>query len=104
MDGLRALRRNALPGLTQQIDVARALAPQVERLNIDVPSRLVVVYEDEPVGAIELHPNVAEPLLPWIVHEVSARLSSALLLEFARAAAARGLEGSRPDTWFLGAG
>jgi hypothetical protein len=104
MDALCALREDALPPMTQQIDVARALAPQVERLNIDVPSRLVVVCAEAPVGTIDLRPNLAEPLLPWLVREVSARLSDELLLEFARAALLREPEDTRPDTRILGTG
>lgn len=101
LKALRALRRTALPPLTQQIDVGRPLAPQVERLNVDVPSRLLVVYRDAPVGSIALRPDLAEPLLPWLVREISARLSAELLLEFARESVLRDSEGLRPPARFL---
>jgi GT2 family glycosyltransferase len=104
MDALRALRQDALPRLTQQIDVARALVPQVALLNIDVPSSLIVVCKDAPVGTIDLRPNMSEPLLPWLVREISSRLSAELLLEFARAALLREVEGTHPDTTVLGTG
>src|SRR5258708_40182558 len=85
MSGVRALRENAAPSLTQQIDVGYPLAPQVQRLNIDVPSRLVVDYEGASVGSIDLRPGIDEPLLPWIVRAISTLLRAELLLEVARA-------------------
>jgi len=101
LKALRALRQTALPPLTQQIDVGRVLAPQVERLNVDVPSRLVIVYGDAPVGSIDLRPDLDEPLLPWLVRAISSRLSSELLLEFARASLLRDPETIDPPWRFL---
>jgi GT2 family glycosyltransferase len=104
MTALRALQQTALPPLTQQIDVGLPLTPQVQFLNIDVPSRLVVVYEGAPVGAIDLLPNMAEPLLQWIVRQIPHRLSAELLLELARAALLRDPEGVHPAARFLETG
>jgi glycosyltransferase involved in cell wall biosynthesis len=84
MKAVHALRETALPPMTQQIDASRPLAAQVERLNIDVPSRLLVLYKDDAVGSIELNPGNPEPLLPWIVREISERMASTLLLDVAR--------------------
>ena len=90
LKGLRALRWTAPPSITQKIDDARPLAPQVERLNIDETSRLVVMYQHEPLGSIQLHPSNLEPLLPWLVREITGRLSRELLLQVARAGLLRG--------------
>jgi GT2 family glycosyltransferase len=101
---VRAFRQVVVPTLMQEIDVGFPLAPQVVRLNIDVPSSLVVAYEGRPVGSIDLHPGVADPLLPWIVRAISSRLPAQLLLELARAAVAPHSESVDSITRFLETG
>jgi GT2 family glycosyltransferase len=86
MEDLRALRETALPPMRQQIDASRPLMCQVEGLNIDVPSHLVVTYDDEPIGSIELHPSDPEPLLAFIVQKITSNMSTPLLLQLARGA------------------
>jgi GT2 family glycosyltransferase len=101
MAAVRALRQSPLPPLTQQIDVSRPLAPQVALLNIDVPSRLVVAHEGRAVGSIDLIPDIDEPLLPWIVREITVRLRRELMLEFARVALLRDPDHPDPSIRFL---
>jgi len=94
LKALRELRATAPPSMTQKIDVSRPLTPQVRRLNIDVQSRLLVVYGEELIGSIDLVPNNPEATLPWIVREISSQLSASFLLLVARTA----LENESGDT------
>jgi hypothetical protein len=73
----------------------------VALLNIDVPSRLVVAHEGRAVGSIDLVPDIAEPLLPWIVREITTRLRKELMLEFARVALLRDPSKADPSIRFL---
>ena len=88
MKGLRQLRRTAVVALPQEVDVRRPLPPQVAGLNIDVPSSLVVLLDGRPVGRLDLKPNLNEPFLPWLSHQISAHLSKEILAEAARASLA----------------
>jgi hypothetical protein len=101
MAALHDLRATAMPPMTQQLDASRPLAPQVERLNIDVPSRLLVLFKDEIVGSVELHPSNPEPLLPWIVQEISGRMASTLLLDVARDVLLQHVEEPRGDAQLI---
>jgi len=88
MRALRALRATAIPQPDQEIDLRRPLPPQVSRLNIDVPSSVAILYDGRPVGRFDLKPNMVEPALEWLSHQLSAHLSSEILAEVARAALA----------------
>jgi hypothetical protein len=85
MDGLRAVRGRPGP-LHQELDVSRDLGPQVRELNNDVASTVIVTYEGVAVGSIELPAHIEEPLLPWLVRELGARLRDELLMEITRRA------------------
>jgi glycosyltransferase involved in cell wall biosynthesis len=82
--GLRALVATAVRPAPQTIDVAEDIGPQVQRLRVDTPGTLVVTYRAEPLGAVEIRVGLEEPFLPWLVREISSRLSASLLIVLAR--------------------
>jgi GT2 family glycosyltransferase len=83
MKELRRLRERAFPRLHQEIDVARDVAPQVRELIVYVPSTILIRYEGVAVGSIDLPAHIEEPLLPWLVRQISTQLTEDLLIEIA---------------------
>ena len=83
MRDLRLIRQSAPPRLQQVIDVSVDLGFQVRALTVDIPSTILIVHAREVIGALDLHAHIEEPLLPWIVREMSSQLKDPLMLGLA---------------------
>jgi hypothetical protein len=79
MDAVRALRESAAPTPTQSVDVGQPLAPQVAALNFDVPSLLEIRIDERAIGRLELKPDLTEPVLPWLVREITHHLAPSVV-------------------------
>jgi GT2 family glycosyltransferase len=90
MKAVRTLRRGAPTPPRQELDVAAPLGPQVQALDIDAPGPVIVTYRGDAVGSLEIDPSLREPVLPWLVREISYRFSATMLLRVAE---------GRPDGW-----
>jgi GT2 family glycosyltransferase len=80
LSAVRALRMTAEQLEWQRVDISEPLAPQLEVLNLDATCRLTIAYAGESLRSLEIDPNNPEPLLPWLVHEISSDPTTLLLI------------------------
>jgi GT2 family glycosyltransferase len=100
-EGLRAVQRTAARPVTQHVDLAEPLPPQVTRLEIDVPSTLEIWLDGKAIGRLDLRPSQSAPMLEWLTREIAAHLAPEVLAELGRRALEQGGVRSGMDTWFL---
>jgi len=82
---VHALRASAPAPPEQHVDLRQPLAPQVETMNIDVPSTVVILFGGRPVATVRVKPDINEPFLPWLSKRISEEMAPGLLGAVARA-------------------
>jgi GT2 family glycosyltransferase len=75
---LMAYRAAAHAPIEQQIDISNGLPKLLPDIPVDVPSRLVVLFREQPIGTLQLSAPIDMPLRPYLAEQLIEQLGPTL--------------------------